>query len=238
MKRISVLVLAVVGCMALMVAPAGAALVNLGPGSFTPAASVITFSEPGYPLGMQNPTYHLGGNTVRFGTNFSGQTVSGGGVRTLTGAPTGPLTLVYDVDNPTFIANDGANPTSPTLSGTPLFNGPISVMFDTPVAAVGLSGGYFDAIGATTIEAYGADGGILGSITNSQTGIEFYGLFDNGGANIAGISFYITGNEPAGFVIDNFTFGNADVIRGVPEPGTLLLLGSGLLGLAGLRRRS
>jgi len=36
---------------------ANATLVNLGPGSFTPAASVITFSE--VPLGTVNPTYTL-----------------------------------------------------------------------------------------------------------------------------------------------------------------------------------
>ncbi len=237
MKRLSVLLLAVGAVMALLVAPASAALVNLGPGSFTPAASVITFDS-----GPSNPTYTIGGNTVSFGPNFAGQTVGGGFPATLTDHTpnAGPLVLVTDAGNPTFITGDGANPTSPVLSGTPIFNGPISVLFATPVAAVGLSGGYFDAVGATTIEAYGVNGNILGSITNSITGIEFYGLFDNAGANIAGISFFITGSEPAGFAIDNFTFGNADVVVGgqVPEPGTLLLLGSGLIGLVGLRRRS
>lgn len=128
------------------------------------------------------------------------------------------------------------------LSGTPTFNGVISVLFSTPVAGVGLQGGYFNAIGATTIEAYDAAGNSLGSITNSQLGLEFYGLADSTGTNvISGISFYITGNEPAGFAINDVTFGSAGVIVPVgpiPAPGALILaaLGLGLVGF--LRRRT
>lgn len=57
------------------------------------------------------------------------------------------------------------------------------------------------------------------------------------GANIAGVSFYITGNEPSGFAIDNETFGNANVINKVPEPASLVLLGLGLAGIGFSRRR-
>lgn len=235
---------------AFAVAPAGAALIDLGPGSFTPQATMITFSEK--PLGSQNPVYNLntpdlGAITVSFGPNFQGQTVISApppalpGVKTITGSPTlgSPLSLAVNPAYPTFITNDGANPSSPVLSGTPIFSGPISVLFSKPVAAVGLEGGFFDAVHSTVIEAYGADGTILGSITNSILGLEFYGLADASGKNvIAGISFYITGAEPFGFAIDDVTFGSAAVVKGVPEPGTILLLGSGLIGLAALRRRS
>jgi hypothetical protein len=133
--------------------------------------------------------------------------------------------------------NDGASPTTPVLSGNPIFNGPISVLFSTPVAGVGLTGGYFDALFSTTIEAYDALGNSLGSITNSQLGFEFYGLADDSGMNvIKGISFYITGSEPAGFEIDNLTFGAAGaIVPEIPEPSTLLLTAFGLLGLAVLR---
>lgn len=232
--RIPASVLGAVGAVALASA-AQAALINLGPGSFTPAASVITFSEPGRSVGDTDPVYAIAGNTVSFGEYFLGQTVVGGGVRTLTGSPTTPLSLVQNGN--AFITTDGANPTSPVLSGTPRFNGPISFTFATPVAAVGLSGGYFDAIGATTIEAFDSAGLSLGSIVNSAIGVEFYGLFDSSGSNIAGVSFYITGSEPAGFAIDNVTFGDADVVINAPEPATLAAFGAMLAGL-GLSRRA
>jgi hypothetical protein len=203
---------------------AEATLVNLGPGSFTPAATEITFDE--FALGTVNPTITLaagtlGNVTVSFAASFQGQTISSGFPRTLSDhTPTGPLTLG---SGNTMTVNDSSATTSPVLSGDPQFNGPISVFFSTPVAAVGLKGGFFDAIGSTTIEAYDANGNVLGSIVNSVTGFEFYGLADSSGSNvISGISFFITGNEPAGFEIDNLTFGAKDVVHSTPESGSFL----------------
>jgi hypothetical protein len=160
-----------------------------------------------------------------------------GPVVTLTGSPSNPLTL-FTGSNPTQIVNDGANPTSPVLSGTPTFNGPISVFFSVDVAAVGLDGGFFDAANSTTIEAFDRQGNSLGSVTNNGTGIEFFGLLDANGQNtIAGISFYITGNEPAGFAIDNLTFGAASVVGIVPVPASAVLMGLGGIGCLGARLR-
>ncbi len=218
-------------------ASANAALVDLGPGSFTPLASKITFDEVA--MGTVNPVYNftgltdLGDITVSFAGAFLGQTVSGSGVKTLTGAPSGPLTLDTSVTVSTV--SDGApGATSPTLSGVPMFNGPISVLFSKPVAAVGLKGGYFNAIGGTSIQAFKADGSILGSITNKTLGFEFYGLAESTGQNlISGISFYITGNEPAGFEIDDLTFGSKAAVNipAVPEPSSvaLVLAGAGIV---------
>ena len=215
--------LLIVACAAVLSSrDARATLVNLGPGSFTPQAPVITFDE--VPLGTTNPsipklnTPDLGDVTVSFAGAFVGQTVSGGFPVTLVDhIPSSPLTL--DLLSPaTVTVNDGApGATSPVLSGTPTFNGPISVLFSKPVAGVALKGGYFDAVNSTTIEAYDANGNSLGTITNSVTGFEFYGLADSsGGEVIKGVSFYITGNEPAGFEIDDVTFGAASVINITP----------------------
>lgn len=219
---------------------AQAVLVDLGAGSFTPAATTITFSEVA--VGTVNPTYtltagSLGTVNVSFAGSFLGQTITGTSPKTLTGSPTGPLTL--GLGTTTTVNDTAPGATSPVLSGDPTFNGPISVLFSVPVAAVGLKGGFFDAIGGTTITAFDSTGGVLGSIVNSTTGFEFYGLADSSGAAvIRGISFYITGPEPFGFQIDNLTFGGAEVISGVPDGGSTGLLLAGALGaIVFIRRR-
>jgi hypothetical protein len=223
-----------------------AAVVNLGPGSFTPLAAQITFDEMA--LGTVNPSLtvaagSLGNVTVSFAGAFQGQAVTGGFPNTLSDtSPTGPLTL--DTSVITKTVNDAApGNTSPVLSGDPIFNGPISVLFSTGVAAVGLKGGFFDGVGATSITAFDVNGNALGTVVNSVTGFEFFGLAESTGQNlIRGISFYITGNEPFGFEIDNLTFGAAETVPGldvVPLPmaawGGFALLGG--LGVAKRLRR-
>jgi hypothetical protein len=234
-----------VAVMALMAVKASAALIDLGPGSFTPAAAEITFDE--FALGTVNPSItlaagSLGNVTISTAGSFVGQTVFAihPGVNSISGNPTGPLTLNTAAGAATvFTENDAAiGATSPVLSGSPTFNGPISVLFSTPVAAVGLKGGFFNAVGSTQIQAFDENGNSLGSIFNSTLGFEFYGLADStGAADIAGISFYINGDEPAGFAIDNLTFGGKEVVI-IPETGSTmaLLLGS-VLGLAFLQKR-
>ncbi len=232
---------------------AHAQLIRIASGDFTPEASVITFSEVAF--GTVNPqftvaTATLGSVDVSFASHFNGQSRSGGAVVTLTGSPTGPLSLNLGSGS-VFITNDGANPTSPVLSGSPTFNGPISVFFSKPVAAVGLDGGYFNAIGGTSIEAFSASGASLGIVQNEALGIEFFGLADaSGDSVISGISFYITGPEPAGFAIDNLTFGSAEEVTlpggggggftPVPEPSTYAAFAAAglIFAVAGRRLRS
>jgi len=230
---------------------ANAGIIRISEGSFIAGSGLITFSEFG--LGTFNPTYApgaygggAGSPTVTFDGYFTGQSMGGGVCGGLAsgcviGTPTGSLSL--DAASPnTFITGDGANPTSPVLSGTPTFNGPVSMLFSTDLAGVGLDGGYFDAIGGTAITAFARDGTVLGSVTNTGTGIEFLGLVTDNGANlIAGLQFSLVGSEPAGFAIDNLRFGTTEqvVVTPVPEPETyaLLLAGLGLLGFAARRRR-
>lgn len=244
----------------LMIAPSNAApsLVEIGAGAFNAGAGLITFSE--FPSNTQNPTYNpsdygggAGSPVVTFGGYFLGQSpgssnpaacpvgaaVSG----CVLGSPTGPLAL--DPNSPvTFITGDAAQPTAPILSGSPLYNGPIAILFSTPQAGVGLIGGYFNSVCSTGITAFDAAGNSLGSVCNSQTGDDFLGLVtSDGSSDISGLLFSLVGDEPAGFDIDNVEFGVGSQVtvpgggETVPEPMTLSLFGAGLAGAAAIRRR-
>jgi len=233
---------------------ADAAVIRVNEDAFVAGAGLITFSE--FAGGTVNPHYDpadyggdVDGLTVDFDGFFQGQQLGASSPPCPPGAalsgcvlnnPTGPLALDPSAPD-TFITGDGANPTSPVLSGSPLFNGPIAILFGVDVAGVGLDGGFFNGIAGTAIEAFDRDGNVIGSVANVGLGIEFLGLVtDDGVARIAGLLFRLVGPEPAGFAIDNVRFGieGQVVVPGgdAPEPATLGLVGLGLLGLAAARR--
>jgi hypothetical protein len=228
-----------------MASTANAAVIVATPSDFSTPAGLITFSEK--PVGTVNPVYvgAAGAPTVSFGAIFVGQTVGVapfplGAATTgvVNGTPTGPLALSGD----TTIVNDSSNPAnSPVLSGTPTFNGPISILFSSNVSGVGLDGGIFDAIGGTAIKAFDRNGTLLGLLANSGNALvpEFLGLKTSDGTNqIAGLQFSLVGAEPFGFAIDNvqFTVGvDAPSATAVPEPFTIV--GTLIGGSAAMRMR-
>ena len=227
---------------------ASAGILKLTESSFSANAGQITFSE--FSIGTVNPVYNpldyggvLTDPTISFGGFFAGQSLSGnptvdcpGAAATacIVGDPSASLSLDPNSPN-TIIARDGANPTSPVLSGTPIFNGGVAVLFSEDQFGVGFDAGFFNAVGSTAITAFARDGSFIGSVANTKEGIEFLGLAtDNGQASIAGVFLDLISDEPGGFAIDNIRFGTvADVnIPSIPEPASMLLLA---LGLAGLR---
>ncbi len=129
--------------------------------------------------------------------------------------------------------------------------------FETPVARAGAffsdtgpAGNYtvtaFDS-GGSVIESYNIAYGTLPSIQGygnedpscdpsgpwEGTGCGIFIGFDVGSDLIASIQFGPSSGSGDGFAIDDLRFERT----AVPEPGTLLLIGSGLVGLGFMRRR-
>jgi hypothetical protein len=113
-------------------------------------------------------------------------------------------------DSPVFISSDGANPTSPVLSGTPQFVGPIVGHFvkpgtDTPttVNVLQLDAGYIDNPGSVEIVATLSDGRTRTAIAD-HLGIDQISISTRG---IRSFSAQAVSQEDAGFAIDNLGFG-------------------------------
>lgn len=207
--------------------------------AFGADAGKITFSE--LALGSSNPIFSpqaYGGQPdgvmVGFAGYFEGQSIGtqatcpAGAMRTgcVVGVPLAPLRLAADAP-PVMIAEDGANPNSPSLSGSPIYNGPVSFVFDRDIAGVGLAGGYFDNIGGTAIQAFDRQGNLLGAVVNVRNGMDYLALVtEDGSDRIAGVQFSIVGPEAAGFAIDDVSFAksgqlNREKIEGIkplPDP--------------------
>jgi len=125
--------------------------------------------------------------------------------------------------------------------------GPMAMVFLNPVASVGfaIQADFYGAFTAS-LAAFDVNGNLLTTFTQPgvSNGLEngsalFLGLGDKTGPNIATIEFTVSSNALSGGLANN-DFAIDDVSIGytaTPEPSSLLLLGSGLLGMAGLVRR-
>lgn len=115
--------------------------------------------------------------------------------------------ILFGGDSP-FITTDGANPTSPVLSGTPRFEGAIEGTFVDPsdgktpivVAGFSLDAGYFDDLGTVRLTWYSREGTLIGQKITTTIGIESFSV--EGGA-IARWRIEAIKDEPSGFAVDN-----------------------------------
>lgn len=123
--------------------------------------------------------------------------------------------------------------------------GPISMVFDQPVSAVGGIVGELNTAGSVMLVVFDINGNPIGSVDSTvvlgvggSDGFELIALQeDTGDAIIYGASFFMV-NQPLGdeegFAVDSLILNDQSVI---PVPASLALLGMGLGGLGWQRRR-
>jgi hypothetical protein len=178
-----------------------------------------------------------------FGERFSGQSlIASGNFDQLSGSPSGTLQLVAGAANQNLnVFTEGSSQVLTGLGtlGYPSFDaigeGAFAVLFANDQSQFGFQMVGGDS-GSAFISFFGRNGSLIDSITLTGLTNAYYGFTREGEVkDIAGISIY--NNDPAGIGFDNLKH---DVPGNIvtPEPMTLLLFGMGLIGLAGLRRKS
>lgn len=165
-----------------------------------------------------------------FAETFAGQTIVGTGI---SGSPTDPLTLAPSGTLDVAFFNPGVSAPSNSILPEPGNQGPLSVLLDSNADSVTWTMGFADSNGPISVDFFATNGSLVAAVNEPLTlGYNVYTF--SGLGTFRGFTIF-NDNDPAGLRFQNFSYNSTP--NSTPEPGSLLLLGTGLLGLAGAVRR-
>jgi hypothetical protein len=175
-------------------------------------------------------------NTTLSGQNFD--TLPVGTITTVNGVTYTPSLGTAVVTN-SFLTTTSPNGLGSTSAGFFLSNETLTLTFSSPISAFALDVNTFaTAPGAYTATVNDGSNSVITSVfdvfPNTSTG-EFFGFTDT--SAFTSVTIATNPNDAFSYTVDTLVYGNASALPSTPEPSTLLLLGTGLLGIVGTARR-